>query len=254
MSEASFTYRLKISPRGKRVRLRVTLQHGLEVVIPKGYDEKKVPALLERKKHWIRTAMERAESNRKFFEPEPKWQLPLQIKLPAVGAIWYVTAKESKAGFVAVRELGADQLLVFGAIRDAAACRAALARWLMRQTREHLVPRLEGMSRETGLHYTRVFVKRQRTRWASCSRHGTLSLNAKLLFLPPELVHYVMAHELCHLIEMNHGKGFWALLAQHCPEYRRLDTRLRDVWKCVPRWASVNSLGRRLTYEGKQTR
>lgn len=237
MSEALLKYRLKISPRGKSVRLRVTLQHGLEVAIPKGFDQKKVPALLERKKYWIHTALERAESHRKFFEPEPKWQLPFQINLPAIGAIWHVTARKTNLDWVAVREIGPEQVLVFGATEDQAACRAALARWLMRQTREHLVPRLQDISGRTGLRYRRAFVKRQRTRWASCSRHGTVSLNAKLLFLPPRIVEYIMTHELCHVAEMNHSKRFWQLVEQHYPDYRQVDGKLREMWKAVPRWA-----------------
>ena len=242
MIDAPLQYRVKISPRGKRVRLRVTVKHGLEVAIPGGFDERELPALLERKKHWIRSALERAHAYRKFLEPEPSWQLPAEIRLPAVGAVWHVTRRESKAVFVAVRELGRDRLLVFGAINDERACRAAMARWLMRQTRQHLVTRLDYISKRTGLRFKGAFVKRQRTRWASCSRRGIVSLNAKLLFLPSEIVDYVMIHELCHVIEMNHSKQFWTLLAHHCRGYRELDGRLRDMWKLVPRWAGPNPL------------
>jgi predicted metal-dependent hydrolase len=236
MSEALFSYSVRVSPKGRNVRLRVTFQRGLEVVVPKGYDVEKVPGLLERKKTWVRAALERAEAQRKFFEPEPSWRLPLQIKLPAISMVWHVTAKETDAPWVAVRELSEGQLLVFGATDDPAACRAALSRWLMRQTRKYLVPRLQSLSLKTGLKYHRAFVKRPRTRWASCSRHRSVSLNAKLLFLPPEEVDYVIIHELCHVVEMNHSKGFWDLVARHCPDYRHLDSRLREMWKAVPRW------------------
>jgi len=238
MSEPLFGYRLRVSPRGCNVRLRVTIQHGLEVIVPRGYDHDRVPRILERKKNWIRTALERAEANRKFFEPEPAWKLPLQIRLPAIGAVWNVTAKETDAPWVAVRELRADRLLVFGAIGEERECRAALTRWLMRQTREHLVPRLQGLSRETGMRYKRAFVKRPRTRWASCSRHRAISLNAKLLFLPPELVDYVIVHELCHVAEMNHSNRFWESVEHHSPSFRKLDRRLREMWKVLPRWVS----------------
>jgi predicted metal-dependent hydrolase len=100
------------------------------------------------------------------------------------------------------------------------------------------VSRLQTLSLTTGLKYSRAFVKRPRTRWASCSRHESISLNAKLLFLPPDLVDYVIIHELCHLMEMNHSKRFWELVASHCPGFRRLDSQLREMWKVVPRWAS----------------
>jgi hypothetical protein len=94
----------------------------------------------------------------KFFEPEPNWRPPLQIKLPAIGATWHVVAKETNVPWVAVRELDAQRLLVFGNVRDERACRAALTRWLMRQTQAHLIPPLavscspESVALPTRLH------------------------------------------------------------------------------------------------------
>lgn len=238
MSEASFKYQVRVSPKARNVRLRVTLQQGLEVVVPKGYDEKKIPGLLERKKHWVRAALERAEANRKFFEPEPVWRLPIQIKLLAVGAVWHVSSKQTDAEWVAVREIGPERLLIFGAIDNQKACQAALVRWLMRQARQRLLPRLHSLSVKTGLRYKRALVKRQRTRWASCSKRGAISLNAKLLFLPPKAVDYAITHELCHLAEMNHSERFWQIVEGYYPGYRKIDAQLRDMWKMIPRWAS----------------
>jgi predicted metal-dependent hydrolase len=238
MSDALFDYRLRHNPRGRNIRLRVTRQRGLEVIVPKNYDATKIPLLLERKKQWIRAALERQENLRKFFEPEPRWRPPLQIKLPAIGVMWHVVAKETHVEWVAVRELDDERLLVFGKIGDEKACRAALTRWLMRQTRANLIPRLQAIGLKTQLRYRRACIKRQRTRWASCSKHRTISLNVKLLFLPPEIVDYVMIHELCHIAVMNHSRAFWNLVRHHCPEYRSRDNRLRDMWKVVPRWAA----------------
>jgi predicted metal-dependent hydrolase len=238
MSSQPVNYRLRISPRGRNVRLRVSVRNGLEIVVPHGYDTGKVPGLLERKKIWIRTALERAEAHRKFFEPEPTWGVPLEIRLPAVGKIWHVAAKKTRVPYASVRELHDKSLLILGAIDQEQACKEALKRWLMRKTRQYLIPRLIHLSSQTGLRYKRTFVKRPRTRWASCSRHRSISLNAKLLFLAPEFVDYVIIHELCHLVEMNHSKRFWQLVERHCPSYRRLDHRLREMWKTVPRWAS----------------
>lgn len=237
MSEALFKYHVRVSPRGRNVRLRVSLQQGLEVIVPKDYDATEVPDLLARKKHWIRAALDRAESTRKFFEPEPTWRLPHQIVLPATGTTWHVVDRETAAPWVAVREMDTHRLLIFGKIEDQAACRAAMQRWLMRETRKHLVPRLQALCLKTGLRYRRAIIKRQRTRWAGCSKQKAISLNAKLLFLPPDLVDYVMVHELSHVSEMNHSERFWELVQRYCPKYQKLDARLRDMWKSVPRWA-----------------
>ncbi len=48
---------------------------------------------------------------------------------------------------------------------------------------------------------------------------------------------YVMIHELCHRVELNHSPRFWRLVERHCPDYRRIDAQRRELWKAVPRWA-----------------
>jgi len=238
VSESSFSYILRESARAKNVRLRVTPQRGLEVIVPANFDRRRIHGLLERKNGWIRAALERAEETRKFFEPRPSWRLPARIHLQAIGRIYQVEAKETDAPTVAVRAAGLDTIKIYGCLEDERACQLSLARWLSRQAREHLIPRLQELSSATGLTYQQVFIRQQKTRWASCSRHRNISLNLKLLFLPPSLVDYVLIHELCHLAEMSHSNNFWAEVERHCPGYRKLDARLREMWKIVPRWAA----------------
>lgn len=238
MSESSFTYILRESARAKNVRLRVTPQRGLEVIVPANFDRQRIHILLERKKGWIRAALERAEETRKFFEPRPSWRLPSRIHLQAIGRVYQVDAKETDAPAVIARAANLDTIKIYGCIEDERACQLSLVRWLSRQTREHLIPRLQALSAETGLTYQQVFIRQQKTRWASCSRHRNISLNIKLLFLPPSLVDYVLIHELCHLAEMSHSNNFWAEVERHCPNYRKLDAQLREMWKIVPRWAA----------------
>ena len=236
-TDAPFAYRLRESTRARCVGLRVTLEHGLEVVLPRGCDSSLVPDLLRRKQQWIRAALERRVAHLKTFGPPQPWRLPAQIELPAIGRVWRVEAAETASRRVTVREAGADCLRIVGHIGSEKACRAALARWLMAQAHEHLPPRLRAASEWTGLHCQRVSIRRQRSRWGSCSRRKTVSLNAKLLFLSPALADYILVHELCHLAEMNHSRRFWTLVAKHCPDYRHANRQLRDMWKHLPRWA-----------------
>jgi predicted metal-dependent hydrolase len=196
---------------------------------------------LDRKRHWVRAAVERIEENRKFVEPDPLWRLPPAIKLTAIGKAWRVEGVESEMSWAAVHELGPDGLRVQGNIEGRESCEAALQRWLMRQAHKHLVPWLREVSRQIHIPFGRILVKRQRTRWASCSKARTISVNARLLFLESDLVRYVFVHELCHAVYLNHSREFWALLKHHDPDYTEKDKRLRSAWRHVPTW--INRYG-----------
>ncbi len=67
----------------------------------------------------------------------------------------------------------------------------------------------------------KVTIRDQRTRWGSCSSRGTLSFNWRLIMAPPDVMDYVVVHELCHLIEPNHSRKFWQLLAGLLPDFRQ---------------------------------
>ena len=237
MPKTSFEYRIRESARARHVRLRVTLEHGLEIVVPKGWVVRDIPAMLERKRDWIRAALESRAFDRARFEHERHWQMPAQIELPALASTWELQARATAARGATVRPVAPTRLEISGAIADERACRAALGRWLTRQAHDYLVPRLQRLAQQTKLRYRRVSIRRQKTRWASCSRGGTISLNARLLFLPPDTVDCVLIHELCHLVELNHSPRFWRLVERHCPDYRRHDVRLRETGKTLPVWA-----------------
>jgi len=116
--------------------------------------------------------------------------------------------------------------------------------WLERQLRKAAPPRL-GLDRLTlteaqgrreararisliaqseaaalGVSYKRLTIRDQRSRWGSCSSNACLSFNWRLVLAPHDVLDYVVVHEVCHLVEMNHGARFWKLVEKRRPNYR----------------------------------
>jgi predicted metal-dependent hydrolase len=106
----------------------------------------------------------------------------------------------------------------------------------MRMAHTVLAPWLVGLSRSAGLAFERLQIRRQRTRWGSCSRNGTISLNACLLFQTPAVVNYLLIHELVHTVHMNHSRRFWAAVERLEPRWRERDATLSQGWRHVPAW------------------
>jgi predicted metal-dependent hydrolase len=119
---------------------------------------------------------------------------------------------------------------------NTASLRTALRAWLMRAAQARLAPRVAALATATGVRFSRVIIRRQRSRWGSCSVRGTISLNACLLFQRPEVVDYLIVHELMHVKHMNHSARFWQAVERHCPGWCALDRELLQGWRNVPRW------------------
>jgi len=104
------------------------------------------------------------------------------------------------------------------------AIHTALTRWYRQQATLYLNARTAALSLETGLKPHIITVKSYKARWGSCGTHGDIQYNWKLLLAPPDIIDYVIIHELCHLQHHNHFKDFWQLVQSHCPTFN--DDRL----------------------------
>lgn len=232
-------YRVRISPRSRRVRLNLSARDGLTVVIPRGFNARRIPAIVEARKGWIEKHLRRfSEAARVVAENLPDL-LPETIDLPAIDEIWHIAYRSTGAQHaVEVETYGLGELVLSGAVHDHAACRSVLKRWLSRRAAEELKPLLARIAEENGFRCNRVTIRSQKTRWGSCSVRKTISLNCHLLLLPADIVRYVLLHELCHTVYMNHSEKFWSLLARFEPDSKAMRRRMRAGWKDLPAWLS----------------
>jgi hypothetical protein len=220
-------FRVKEHARARRVRMVLSRGVGMVVTIPRGFDRSRIPQMLEQKRDWIEHVLRRFP-----MKPEP-YRPPERIVLPAVGEEWTVEYEDGNPRHVELVKSGALMLHVSGAITRPDVVRRMLERWLKLQAQEHLVPWLCRTAAELGFSLRGISVRTQRTLWASCSRRRTISLNARLLLVPPDLVRYVFIHELVHIRHPNHSREFWQAVAVHVPDHRDRLKELRRSWRTL---------------------
>jgi predicted metal-dependent hydrolase len=246
------TFTMRVSDRARHVRLVVSGEGELVVVVPRCFDQQAIPAIIESKRAWIERARARMEARRVAGGPHHAEVpvLPERIALPALGETWEVEYRTRPGGpgrrpnpRGTVREAPGARLVVTAAAGGNDAYVEALAEWMRRRARDALVARLGELARLHGFSFVRASVRHQHTRWASCSPLGAISLNLRLLFLQPGLVDHILLHELCHTRELNHSERFWALLWAHdhdCVLHRR---QAREAWRSLPDWIHARKTG-----------
>lgn len=236
-SDARVALAIRESLRARHLIIQVLPPRTVEVVVPKGMGPATVESFVNEHRDWIRRA------GRELIEtyPEPGFR-PALIELPAIGRAVTVRYAPSTDGKSRIRFAETELTLqcADAAFGDAP---VLLRRWLLRQGRDELKPRLLREAAVMGLAPAGIQIRLQKTRWGSCSSTGVISLNAALLLVAPELMRYLLVHELCHLRHLSHSKRYWEMVAQHEPDFRRLDRRLADCWKQMPTWLPVASSG-----------
>jgi predicted metal-dependent hydrolase len=197
-------YTIRRSTRARRVRVNVHAHTGVEVVLPARAPERAAAAAVSELRPWIEGRLEEAR------------RVLARIAARAGTVPYLDEALElvPQAGRQRVRRDGGRLLVPEG---DA---RPALERFYRRAARIEVAPRLDRATELAGTPYTKLDIRAQRTRWASCSASGRMSFNWRLLLAPERVLEYVVWHEVCHLQVLDHSPRFWALLERHWPDYR----------------------------------
>jgi predicted metal-dependent hydrolase len=217
------------SARARRLSVRVFRNGGVEIVVPPRTSPHRVSTFVSEHREWI-------ERQRKRAVPQIDWPLPpTSLSLFAIGEEWGCSCTAAM-GRTRVRELAGQQLQIRGMHPDRERVRHVLLRWLVKHAEASFEAPLRALARTMGLQAGELQIRCQRTRWGSCSRRGTISLNVCLLFQRPEVLRYLMIHELSHLRHMNHSARFWAEVARYEPNWKALDRELQQGWRRVPGW------------------
>lgn len=231
-------YTVRESKRTKRINLRLSIHHGLEVVVPVGFDHARIPEIIQKHQRWIEKTQTKFAVQTETLPQYHQETRPTRIDLRATTESWQVEYTPAATPQISLSEMR-PYLILWGNTDNEDQCRQVLRSWLIQKAEGFLAPWLRSLSQDLELPCNRITVRGQKTRWGSCSSEHNISLNYKLLFLPPQLVRYVLIHELCHTVYLNHSQQYWQLVAQKDPHYKRWDQELRHASQYLPRWVET---------------
>jgi predicted metal-dependent hydrolase len=230
-SQWPLVYKVRVSQRARNVNLKFCRSNGLEVVVPKNFNIKKVPQILEKHRVWIERVQTKIENVQLPANP-----LPENIYLPALPQIWQIHYLPTAASVLYLKPTSENQLLISGCLNNVEEVKKLLCKWLKRLAANYLFPKLKQLSELYNLPYAKVSIRYSQTHWGSCSAKKNISLSPHLLFIEPVLVEHVLLHELCHTKVLNHSKNFWQLLKSVNPDCHDLRKQLREAQYKIPPW------------------
>ncbi len=210
-------FRVRRSPRARRVGVQVSRRDGLVVVLPRRAARRDAEAAL---RHWAQWIDGQVEKHGVRHGPR-RIELTDGSPLLVLGEPRTLVLAPLPAGRSRPRAVLADATLTLelGAA-DLLSPRPVLERWLRRRARRDLEERTAHWADTLDLHPAKVIVGERTSRWGSCSRQGTLSFCYRLVMAPPRVIDAVVAHEVCHLAHLDHSRRFWTLLDGACPWHR----------------------------------
>lgn len=226
--DSSLSYTIRASARRRTLGLELRADGSLTVAAPRGLSLDVIRAFVESRRAWVeakRALLVQSESS------APHFLFQNGARLPYLGAELALDVSIAPSRRAACRCASGSLALN---VPHSAAIRPAIEAWYRRAAATHAAARLAHFAPQVGRAARKLVIRAQRTRWGSCSARGTISLNWRLMQASPEILDYVVVHELCHLLVPNHSPRFWAEVARVLPDWRRQRAELRQFGRNLP--------------------
>ncbi|WP_342640701.1 M48 family metallopeptidase [Rhodoligotrophos ferricapiens] len=204
---------IRRNARARRMILRLSPDgDGVVLTLPPRASERAGLDFAARNGNWILSRLNDQPQRIEFY---PGQKLPLRGE---PYEIVHEPAVVRGRGVVHATSAGDRSLLIVHG--EAAHLSRRLTDWLRKQAKADLAAASDRYASAMGVRYKRIAIRDQKSRWGSCAADGRLSYSWRLILTPSFVLDYVAAHEVAHLIEMNHSDRFWALVVRHCPRWR----------------------------------
>ena len=206
------------NPRAHRYVLRLRRDGSARVAIPRGGSVTEARRFVERSGEWLARQLQRLDARPR---PPEEWLIGAEILFRGE-RVKPEACVNGESGSI---RFGSEIVKVADPTAD---LRPAIENHLWRLAAKELPPRVLEYASLHQLPARRITVRNQRSRWGSCSRRGTISLNWRLIQTPAFVRDYILLHELLHLRQMNHSARFWREVSRACPDYEMAERWLKQ--------------------------
>lgn len=216
-----FNYQFRRSSRASKTRI-IVKPGQVEVVAPPNISDLRLQQFIHAQKQWILDSLAKLE---KKISPHTKLTPDSYhhgAKIPYLGTTYPLSIQSSSLKRVKIEFL--DNFIVhmpqnLPPMAHNDAIKHALKAWMKKQLLLHVESLIQQHGDVHQLFPRSIIIKTQKSRWGSCGIHNDISINLMLILAPLKVIEYVVVHELCHIKIRNHSPQFWALVAQHLPDY-----------------------------------
>ena len=180
----------------RHARINVNEKKEVRFIIPKSFSEDEIQRLIVQKSDWIKNKLV-------FFEKEEF----LDFELPKANILYLGEAHPKP--------------------------KTDVVKWYRTEAKNYLTKRTEFLAKKYNFKYNRLFVRDSKNKWGNCSKEKNISLNWRLIKAPPQVIDYVILHELCHSVILKHTQAFWLKLSTVCPSYNEQAEWLKKYGKSL---------------------
>lgn len=206
---SDFTYQIKRSSRTSGIKVQIKPNAQVVVTAPKFIPEFIIRKFVDGQREWIENNLAKVKKNQvavktdELYIFDKKYQVVINSSADKIGII-------AKNGQILVNNLSA---------KTPAKIAQQIEEFLKKTASKYIATRTQILAKKMGISYQHISLRQQSSRWGSCSSRGNLNFNWRLVHYPPDIIDYVIIHELAHRLEMNHSKKFWEIVKKHDSEY-----------------------------------
>lgn len=214
-----------IRKKRKTISISVYPDGSIIVKAPKSIKESDIDKIIIRRAKWITGKLEEVKKRKNMIRV---MEYKDGSEISYLGTNYEMNINIDKNCKVPLISLINEKMVIRTSSTDSELIKSSVREWYRRQAETYFKQRTGYYKKYIPGNVNRIFIKDQKTRWGSCSSKGNLNFNMRLMMAPADIVDYVVVHEMCHLIYMNHGNEFWKLVEDIMPDYAKRKNWLKE--------------------------